>query len=291
MLPFYRLLAPIAGLVAFSTLGLSGAAPAAAPTAADITTEQLVARLRRAIDELKTLRCTVHARERLGSSYTQANSTMKLGYAPQRIFLRNKKGVEVLWVTGQNDGDAWVYPNSFPYLTLSLDPNGTLMRRSQHHSVLDAGYGMIADILRGSAQRPDRSYERSFRYTSDTTVAGRPCYQLRSDFPKFRYVSYTAGKGETVAQVADRFGCGEYRIMERNGVAADAPIPTGKVLQVPNSYGTRTLICVDKQLFLPVLVRTEDDKGLFEEFKFLDLVANQPIPASEFTKDFKDYNL
>lgn len=256
-----------------------------------MTTEQLVSRLRLAIDNLKTLRCTVHAQERLGTKYTQANSTMKLGYAPLRIFLRNKKGVEVLWVTGQNDGDAWVYPNSFPYVTLNLDPNGTLMRRSQHHSVLDAGYGMVADILRGSAQRPDRSYERSFRYTNDTTVAGRPCYQLRSDFPKFRYVTYTAGKGETVTQVADKFGCGEYRIMEKNGVAADAPLPSGKVLQVPNSYGTRTLICVDKKLFLPILIRTEDDKGLFEEFKFLDLVANQPIPAQEFTKVFKDYNL
>ncbi|QIL74773.1 DUF1571 domain-containing protein [Hymenobacter sp. HDW8] len=286
----HRLLVPAACLLGATLILRPGAAPAAAPTEG-MTTEQLVLRLRAAIDNLKTLRCTVHAQERLGAKYTQANSTMKLGYAPLRIFLRNKKGVEVLWVTGQNDGDAWVYPNSFPYVTLSLDPNGTLMRRSQHHSVLDAGYGMIADILRGSAQRPDRSYERSFRYAGDTVVAGRPCYQLRSDFPKFRYVSYTAGKGETVAQVADRFGCGEYRIMEQNGVAADAPIPTGKVLQVPNSYGSRTLICVDKKLYLPLLIRAEDDKGLFEEFKFLDVVANQPIPTLEFTKDFKDYNL
>ncbi|MBC6608970.1 DUF1571 domain-containing protein [Hymenobacter sp. BT188] len=287
---YHRLLVPAASLLAATIIFRPGTAPAAPPTEG-MTTERLVSQLRVAIDNLKTLRCTVHAQERLGGKYTQANSTMKLGYAPLQIFLRNKKGVEVLWVTGQNDGDAWVYPNSFPYVTLSLDPNGMLMRRGQHHSVLDAGYGMIADILRGSAQRPDKSYERSFRYTGDTTIAGRPCYQLSSDFPKFRYVSYTAGKGETVAQVADKFGCGEYRIMEKNGVAADAPIPTGKVLQVPNSYGTSTLICVDKKLYLPLLIRAEDDKGLFEEFKFLDVEANQPIPAQEFTKEFKDYNL
>jgi hypothetical protein len=271
------------------TVLLLSAAPATAPD--KITTEQLVSRLRLSIDNLKTLRCRVQAQERLGTKYTQANSVLKLGYEPLRVYLRNKKGVEVLWVKGQNDGDAWVYPNSFPYVTLSLDPNGTLMRRNQHHSVLDAGFGAIADVLRGSAQRPDHRYERSFRYAGDTIINGRPCYQLRSDFPQFRYVSYTAGKGETVAQVADKFGCGEYRVMERNDLAADAAIATGKVLQVPNSYGRRTLICVDQKVFLPLLIRVEDDKGLFEQFEFLELIANQSIPAIEFTKDYKEYNL
>lgn len=291
MLRFCRLLVPVACLITIYSTLVPSAAPAASAPADKITTEQLVMRLRHAIDNLKTLRCRVHAQERLGTKYTQANSVLKLAYAPLRVYLRNKKGVEVLWVKGENDGDAWVYPNSFPYVTLSLDPNGTLMRRNQHHSVLDAGFGAIADVLRGSVHRPDHSFERSFRYVGDTVVNNRPCHQLRSDFPQFRYVSYTAGKGETVAQVADKFGCGEYRVMERNGLAADAIITTGKVLQVPNAYGRRTLICVDQKLFLPLLIRADDDKGLFEEFKFLELVANQPIPAMEFTKEFKEYNL
>jgi hypothetical protein len=48
---------------------------------------------------------------------------------------------------------------------------------------------------------------------------------------------------------------------------------------------------VDQKLFLPLIIHVDDDKGLFEKFEFLDLVANQPIPAIEFTKDFKDYKL
>ncbi|HEX8350429.1 MAG TPA: DUF1571 domain-containing protein, partial [Hymenobacter sp.] len=186
---------------------------AAIPAPADkITTEQLVARLTTSIETLKTLRCNIKAQERIGTAYQVNYTNLKVAYGPQRVYMHNKKGIEVLWATGLNDGDAWVYPNSFPYVTLSLDPNGSIMRRNQHHSILDAGYGVIADIIHGSALRQDHSFERSFRYVGDTIVQGHPCYKMQSDFPQFRYVTYKTVKGDTPARVADRFGCGEYRV-------------------------------------------------------------------------------
>lgn len=259
------------------------------PPADKLTTEQLLTHLTAAIEGMKSLRCTVKAQERLGTTYQQARTALKLTYNPQRVYLRTQKGVEALWVQGQNDGDAWVYPNAFPYVTLSLDPNGTLMRRNQHHSILDAGFGTIADIIRSSGKRQDRAFEQSFRYAGDSTVLGRPCHVLRSSFPQFRYVPYTPTKPETVAQIADKFGCGEYRILERNGLSVEKLVPAGKQLQVPNGYGRRTLVCVDQKSFLPVSVQVIDDKGLFEKFDFVDVVANQPIPTEEFTKDFEGY--
>ncbi len=207
-----------------------------------------------------------------------------------RVYIKNHKNIEVLWVTGQNDGDAWVYPASFPYVTLSLDPNGSLMRRNQHHTALQAGFGTISDLLRTTGLRQDHGFSRSFRYVGDSTLQGRTCHVLRSDFPQFKYVSYKAGRNETLSTVADRFGCGEFRIMERNGLSPGATIAEGKVLQVPNAYGRRTTVCVDPKTYLPMLIQVLDDKGLFEKFEFFDVVANQPIPAEEFTTDFKGYN-
>jgi outer membrane lipoprotein-sorting protein len=264
---------------------------AATPVPADkITTEQLLSRLSSAIENLKTLRCTVRAQERLeGNKYQQARSTMKIAFSPLKVYVRNQKGIEVLWVTGQNNGDAWVNPNAFPYVTLTLNPNGSVMRRNQHHSVLNAGFGTIADLIHGSNLRQDRSYERSFRYVGDSIVAGRACHVLRSDFPQFRYVPYKTTKAESISHIADRFGCGEYRIMERNDLSADETVPAGKTLQVPNSYGRRTIVCVDQKTFLPTVVQVNDDKGLFEKFEFSEVIANQPIPAAEFTKEYKDY--
>ncbi|MBD2766736.1 DUF1571 domain-containing protein [Hymenobacter sp. BT664] len=264
---------------------------ATAPPTTPITTEQLISRLSTAITNLKTLRCTVKAQERVGNKINQARSIMKLTYNPLRIYIKNQKGVEVLWLAGQNGGDAWVYPASFPYITLSLAPNGKLMRSNQHHTVLQAGFGTISDLLRSTGLRQDNAYSRSFRYTGDTTLQGRTSHVLRSDFPQFRYVSYKAGKNETIASVAERFGCGEFRIFERNGLSVGETIPEGKVLQVPNAYGRYTVVCIDPKTYLPMLVQVNDDKGLFEKFEFFDVVPNQPIPLAEFTKDYKDYKL
>ncbi|MFD1872370.1 DUF1571 domain-containing protein [Hymenobacter bucti] len=281
----------VGALGAASWLALQAtAAPAAAPGLPPITTPQLMSQLTTAIQNLKSLRCAADASERIGSKYSKDRSTMKLTFSPMRVYLKNGKGVEVLYVAGQNNGDAWVNPNAFPYVTLSLAPEGSLMRKGQHHTVLQAGFGTIADLLNGSASRPDKSFNRSFRYAGDTTVQGRPHYILRSDYPQFRYMAYKAGKNETPATVAARFGCGEYRILERNKLDVGDQLTEGQVLQVPNAYGRRTLVVVDPKTFLPTVVAVYDDRGLFEKYEFSNVIANQPIPLAEFSKSNPSYH-
>ncbi|TVT39237.1 DUF1571 domain-containing protein [Hymenobacter setariae] len=281
----------------FSFLGVAAglalqvtAHPAAAPALPSITTPQLMSQLTVAIQNLKTLRCAADASERIGTKYVKDHSVMKLAFNPLRVYLKNGKGVEVLYLTGQNNGDAWVNPNAFPYVTLSLAPEGSLMRKGQHHTVLQAGFGTITDLLEGSANRPDKSFNRSFRYAGDTTVQGRPHYILRSDYPQFRYVVYKASKNETPATVAARFGCGEYRILERNKLDVGEKLAEGQVVQVPNAYGRRTLVVVDPKTFLPTAVAVYDDRGLYEKYEFSNVVANQPIPPAEFTKTYQGYH-
>jgi hypothetical protein len=191
----HSLLGRVSLLGAASWLTLQASAyPAIAPALPPITTQQLMSQLTAAIQNLKTLRCAADASERIGSKYVKDHSVMKLTFNPMRVYLKNGKGIEVLYATGQNNGDAWVNPNAFPYVTLSLAPEGSLMRKGQHHTVLQAGFGTIADLLEGSANRADKSFSRSFRYAGDTTVQGRSHYILRSDYPQFRYVAYKAGK-------------------------------------------------------------------------------------------------
>jgi hypothetical protein len=287
----HSLLGRVSLLGAASWLTLQASAyPAIAPALPPITTQQLMSQLTAAIQNLKTLRCAADASERIGSKYVKDHSVMKLTFNPMRVYLKNGKGVEVLYATGQNNGDAWVNPNAFPYVTLSLAPEGSLMRKGQHHTVLQAGFGTIADLLEGSANRADKSFSRSFRYAGDTTVQGRPHYILRSDYPQFRYVAYKAGKNETPATVAARFGCGEYRILERNKLDVGDKLAEGQVLQVPNSYGRRVLVVVDPKTFLPTVVAVYDDRGLFEKYDFSNVVANQPIPPAEFTKGYSGYH-
>ena len=272
---------------AAATVGLL----AASRPAASITTEQLTTRMVAAINGLQYLRCNVKAQERIGSTLKVARSQMKLNFKPLKVYIKNERGVEVLYVTGQNDGDAWVYPAAFPYVTLSLDPEGSLMRKGQHHSVVQAGYGTINDLLRTTGTRLDNGFTRAFRYVGDSAVQGRPHHVLRADYPQFRYLKYKVGRGETIRSIAEKYGCGPFRIMEKNDLAIDATLAEGKILLVPNAYGRKVTLCIDPKNYLPSVVAVLDDNGLYESFEFSQIVPNQPIPKEEFTKDFKAYKL
>ena len=256
-----------------------------------ISTQQLITRLSSAIQSLKTLRCLVDAEERIGRSYTPGRTLRKLSFSPLKIYIKNQKNVEILYVTGQNNNDAWVYPGSFPYITLSLNPTRSLMRRGQHHTVLQAGFGTIADLLGNSGGQGSTVFTRSFRYAGDTLAQGQPAYILRSDYPQFRYITYKAGPNETIHSIANRLGCGEYRILERNGLSIDSKLIEGQVLQVPNSYGRHTILVVNIKTYLPASVTVYDDRGLYERYTFLNVIPNQLISAAEFTKDYQGYKL
>jgi hypothetical protein len=273
-------------------LAASGIARAVTSSLAEpISTQQLTTRLTLAIQSLKTLRCLVDAEERIGTSYTPGLTQMKLSFSPLSIYLKNQKNVEVLLVTGQNHDDAWVYPGSFPYITLSLNPAGSLMRKGQHHTVLQAGFGTIADLLGSPDGQRSTAFTRSFRYAGDTIVQGQSGHILRSDYPQFRYVAYKVGRNETVHSIANHFGCGEYRILERNDLAIDSKLTEGRILQVPNSYGRRIILTINAKTYLPISVTVHDDRGLYEKYTFLNVIPNQPISAAEFTRDYHGYKL
>ena len=263
----------------------------ARPTSPVITTDVLTTRLVGAINGLQYLRCNVKAQERIGTNLKVAKSQMKLGFKPLQVYIKNDRGVEVLYVKGQNGGDAWVYPGTFPYITLNLDPEGSLMRKGQHHSVVQAGYGTIADLLRTGNNRIDNGFVRAFRYTGDSVVQGRPHHVLRADYPQFRYLKYQVARGETIRSIADKYGCGPFRIMEKNGLSIDATLTQGQTLAVPNAYGRKVTLCIDPKTYLPTVVVVVDDKGLYESFEFTQVVPNQVIPKEEFSKDYKAYRL
>lgn len=270
---------------------LSTAGPARpAPPAEPLTVQQVKARLKAAIESLKTLRCVIVAEERIGTKRVSGTTAVKLTNSPLRVYLKTQKAIEVLYVAGQNNGDAWVNPAAFPYFTLSLNPNGSLMRKGQHYTALQVGYDTIGKLLAMDSQ-PDAAFTHSFRYAGDSVLQGQLCHVLRADYPQFRYVAYRVRRGETITAIADRFSCGEYRILERNDLAVGAELTEGQILQVPNAYGSRVMLLVNAKTFLPASVTVYDERGLFEKYTFSNVIANQPIPAAEFTRNFPGYKL
>ena len=93
---------------------------------------------------------TMKKRERIGGEMQSQESTVKLNVNPFKMYLRQlspKDGLEVLYVQGENDNKAIINTNGFPWVNVSLDPMGSVMRDNQHHTVHQSGYAHLMSIL------------------------------------------------------------------------------------------------------------------------------------------------
>ncbi|HXP49844.1 MAG TPA: DUF1571 domain-containing protein, partial [Bacteroidia bacterium] len=95
----------------------------------------------KSIDSVKTLTYTMVYTERLDKDRMHTDSNqVKFQKTPRKLFVKLSDGTKVLWIEGENKNEALVHPNSFPHVTLSLDPDGSIMRKDQHHSITSTGY-------------------------------------------------------------------------------------------------------------------------------------------------------
>ncbi|MBL7888911.1 MAG: DUF1571 domain-containing protein [Bacteroidia bacterium] len=255
-----------------------------------LNNRDLIDKIFAAVENVKTLRYNLQCNERIKGKMQHTESKVKLQVSPRKLYLYIK-GIEVLWVQGQNSGNALVNPNSFPYINLNLDPYGSLMRADQHHTIHEMGYQYLYDILKDGYKKAGDNLNKYFTVMPDEKHNGRDCYKLAIAFPDFAWIPYTVKKGENLTTIARKLRVSEYMVLENNPkLGGYNDVKEGQVIKVPNAYAKMTLLLVDKEYLLPVNNKVFDEKGLFETYEYFDLKVNPPIAPEEFTKDFKGYN-
>lgn len=255
-----------------------------------LNNRELIDKIFAAVDNVKTVRYNLQCNERIKGKMQHTESKVKLQVSPRKLYLYIK-GIEVLWVQGQNNGNALVNPNSFPYINLNLDPYGSLMRADQHHTIHEMGYQYLYDILKDGYKKAGDNLNKYFTVMPDEKHNGRDCYKLAITFPDFAWIPYTVKKGENLTTIARKLRVSEYMVLENNPkLSGYNDVKEGQVIKVPNAYAKMTLLLVDKEHMLPVNNKVFDDRGLFETYEYFDLKVNPPIAPEEFTKTYKDYN-
>jgi len=253
--------------------------------------EAFINKLFETIDNVKTLRYELKCNERINGKMQHTESKVKLQISPRKLYV-SVGGPEVLWMEGQNNGNAFVNPGAFPYMNLNLDPYGLLMRKDQHHTIHEMGFNYLADILKDVRKKVgENKVDKYFKIAGEDKHNGRPCYKLMIAFSDFEWSSYKVKKGETLVTIARRLKLGEYMILERNHkIRWYSDIKEGQIIQIPNAYAKLTILLVDKEYLLPVSNKVYDDLGLYETYEYYNLRVNTPILPEEFTKNYKEYN-
>jgi outer membrane lipoprotein-sorting protein len=268
-------------------LFFSGFALAQKPS---LNTKEIVFKMIKTIEDLERLKYSLKIIERGKKGYNHYESSVKLSRKPRKIYLYIK-GIELLWVSGWNNNKAYVKPSSFPYINLSLDPLGFLMRQDQHHTLNEMGVDYFGGLIEYMALKNGNKFDNYFKLEGEERINNRPCYKVIIDNKDFGYETYTVGENESITSIARKLHISEYMILEVNPKFKDYfdILKKGQTIKVPNAYAKHVTLYIDQLYFLPISIKILDDKGLYEQYDYHFLQVNPKIDDAEFTKQYKDY--
>lgn len=259
---------------------------------AQMTVDQLFTKMQFAVVSLKTATYTFTKRERLNGVMRNGSIETRLQMYPFKVYLKvtapsDDAGTEILYVEGERGGECLVNPNMVPF-NVNLSPYNEKIVGKEHHTLFQTGFEYIKNILVQMKKQYQAKIDEYCKLT-EYSWNSKPVYKLEINFPEFKYVDYTVQAGEDLVKIARKKYINEYMIKELNGLKSYDAVKAGQVIKIPNVYAKKCVLYFDKSNFLPIFQQMHDDKGLFEEYSFINLKINPTFPPGEFTKDFDGY--
>ena len=244
--------------------------------------------------EIEGLRMTMLLIERTGNDLRKKKDDFKIRYNPLSIYFKQEypnRGLEVLYNRGMNDDRALVNPNGFPWMSINLDPLGNTMRKGQHHSVFKSGFNFFLSVLEHLYEKYKLQTQDMVEYDGMVKYGDILCYKVVFNNPDFKYITYKVQHGENLETLSRKLFVCDYMIYEMNPrLSSFEDLKPGMTLTVPNDYGKQFVLYIDKQKMVPAGVKVYDDKGLFEEYSFLNVVINPVFDPKEFSENFPAYD-
>lgn len=246
-----------------------------------------------AVAKGKTFEYTMKQTERInGVNYTNKIFT-KVSLSPLKIYINNiegdNEGKELIYVKGERSDK--VYINVL--FGVALSPFNSKVRKNQHHTILESGFGLLLSAIKDAVKRADAEskFDEVFTYKGMVTFDGKSCYKMELNDPTFAYVDYTIKSGETLYSIAIKKNICEQLIIENNSTLSGFSSGSeGMVIKIPSSYAKKTILYIDKATSYPIYQEMYDDKGLFEKYEFYGLKINPTFTDLDFSDDNDAYN-
>jgi len=247
-----------------------------------------------ACSRINCMQFEVRKQERIDNKYIHGLSTVKLQIEPFRVYLKQQEptaGLEALFREGENNNKVLVNPNGFPWMNISLDPYGSLIRKNQHHLIHDIGFGKFNGILKSMIKKYGSDIESMTHLRGEAMVNGKKCLKIEFYNPNFHLLPYTTGANETTLSIANKLTLSEYRILELNkDISSFGPIKPGVTITITSDYSPKLVLYVDQQLWVPVKFEVYDEANeLFESYEYQNIKVNVKFSPDELTDSHPDY--
>lgn len=252
---------------------------------------KIIADMIDSVKNIKYLRFSMKSLERIENGYASATTRVKLQTHPRRAYLINPdKKLEVLYNEGQLHNKCLVKPHVFPYLTLTLDPRGNLMRKNQHFTIHELGFDFTVKTIAMALSKEKENIAKHLSLAGEVEKNKMNCYLMIYENTAFSYFEYTVQQKETVASIATKFIVNDYMIRTKNNLYDEYGfIKPGTKIKIPNFYCKKAVFYIDKKTMLPVSINIYDEHGIFESYEYYDIEVNEVIPEKEFQRSYKGY--
>jgi hypothetical protein len=257
------------------------------------TIRQTLDRIYVGIDQVKTLSYDMSSHERIDGKMIVKSMSFRINASPRKVYMKDREtGVELLYVSGWNNNNAYINPNGFPWVNVSLGIQNSKVRADGHHCLLHAGFTYAHQLLKGTEKMIlDRGYklEERIKFGGDFTWNNINCFKLILDDPLFGFEQVTISQDQTLYSYCEKNNFSEYMIMVKNDLGYGAKLYKGQKLTVPTSFAKKVELYVDKSTYLPVLQYVYDNEGLFEKYEFKNVRVNPKMDTEEWTTKCKLY--
>lgn len=267
--------------LAFLSLSLYGTAQQQ-----KIEAKEILIKMINQINHTKSLSYKFKKYERMQDGFSSAEQDVKLLTEPMKAHIyvhKPHKGTVATWSANENNGDLQVTPGWMPFVKLNLSPQSDEVRKNNHQSIHKLGFDFVATIISNSLQKHASSLSEVLQYAGVVNINKRDCHKIIIEFRDYKYYSYTLKANETLLTIADRFRVNEYMLLLNNPhIKSISEVKPGIKINIPNEYAKRTELYIDKENMMPIVQRMYDEKGLFEQYEFLNLTFNPALKEDIF---------
>ena len=243
-------------------------------------------------NQIKGMTFIVVKSERIEGEMNTQESFTKLERNPFKIYVKQDEsmgGFEVLYVENEYNGKLLVNPNGFPWFTLKLDPKGNMVRRGQHHTIMDSGFDEYLRLYMHLVHKY-KDVEGSLIISGTDYFQSKACWIVEFVNPDYNLVHHEVKLGEKPKDIADKYMLSEFMVLDHNEDLDDyeSEIDLDKII-VPNDYAKRIVMLIEKERKVPVHIKIYDDEGIYEEYLFKSLDFNQSFTNTDFSSENPRY--
>lgn len=265
----------------------------ASPAIAQKNARQVVDECLKSMSKCKTLSGRIKRSERVDGELEAADMYFKVNYSPYKVYIYNyapDEGSEVLYVTGWNKNKAYIHPNKFPFVNVSLNPKGDMLLKDRHHTLFDVGFTYTNNVVTFLIDKHEQDFDKYVKKEKDVTYAGEDCYVISINYDVYDFVDYTVLEGEDLIKIDQKMRVPAFKVLELNDDVKDYfDVEAGQVIKIPNMYAEKVVLFISKANMLPIVQIVYDDQGLFEKYEYSKVKFNPTFDPAEFTTKWHEY--